>query len=121
MRPETESVLAPDANAAKPVIDGDGKLLGTVTEVDGLFHPSTDKDLALAPCKSFRAAAAALRAIAAKPSKIALDGKSIGTIAGTPAHTAVYDRDGALIGVFPRPKALQMLIAIALGQMELAL
>jgi hypothetical protein len=106
---------------ARPIHHKDGRRLGDVIEAGGAFLPKTAKGLPLAPCATFRAAAAALRAIAGKPQAIALGGQHIGAIAGTAAHAAAFDHDGALIGVYPRQVALQVLIVAALGQMELPL
>lgn len=106
---------------ARPIHHKDGRLLGDVIEAGGLFQPRTIKGLPLAPCATFRAAADALRAIAKKPEVITLGGQPIGAIAGSKTHAAVFDRDGALMGVYPKAVALHVLIVAALGQMKLPL
>lgn len=106
---------------ARPIHHKDGRLLGDVIEAGGVFLPKTAKGLPLAPCATFRAAADALRAIAKKPEAITLGGQHIGAIAGTAKHSAAFDRTGALMGIFPRPLALQAIILAALGQADLPL
>jgi hypothetical protein len=103
------------------VTDRDGRVLGTVVEIGGFFRPDTARGLTLAPCKTYREAANALRALAGRPTPIVIDGRTAGAVIGTTKHAAAIDAAGKLIGVFPKPKAIKAVEAAFRGQLGLSL